>query len=60
MGVRSFFKIFKTPYGKNEYCKFKKCTELPKRIDGKPNKCSDCEAYKFHDYLNNNNYRIFK
>lgn len=47
-------------YKKNEFCKAINCKELPKRLNEEPNECSQCMAYKFHDYLNTNKYHLIK
>lgn len=47
-------------YQKNEFCKAIEYPELPKRVNREKHNCSECMAYKFHDYLDTNKYHLIK
>lgn len=49
-------------YQKYEYCEFRSCPWLKWLKSGLQKiRCQElCEAYKFHDYLQNQGYKIIK
>lgn len=55
--MKKYLPKFKTEYGNREFCKAIKC---PRTYGKDKNRCSNCRAYKFHNYLNANGYKIVK
>ena len=50
--------IIKKCYQSNEYCQSINCDQLNKRLNKEENNCKTCQAYLFHQYLNDNKYEI--
>lgn len=47
-------------YQKHEFCESIKCRLLDNLKEGKKTACLFCDAYKFHNYLQEQGYKIIK
>jgi RNA polymerase subunit RPABC4/transcription elongation factor Spt4 len=52
--------LSETEYQKGEFCKDSGCKLVKRLMRGDNSYCQVCEAYKFHDWLTQNGYRIVK